>query len=170
MNNIITPDEAQSLGRPLGKIDNKKLQAFIQEAEDFIVKPYISDALYVELTKNEVEEKYSVFLSGGAYTTKSGEVRSFQGLKVAVSYLVYAKVAMSGDVESTRYGMVMKNGQFSNHLDDKNRSTTYNDAFEVAYAYMRQCVDYAKDQGFISQGYRPKKTISAGGVTIRKIG
>lgn len=169
MAHIINIEEAKTLARPLIMHD-EKVEAFIQEVEQTQIKPAIGDLLFFDLQDPEKIETdlYSVLLSGGSFTDRSGQYRTFSGLKVATAYLVYVKTIMAGDVESTRYGFMQKDGQYSQHISTAQRSAAYNDAMEVAQCYLRECIDYCKNKGLIKNATR--KGASYAGCVIRKIG
>lgn len=170
MEHIITPEEVVSLGRPIGKVDDNKLLAFITEAEQMSIKPALGDELFLKiLSEGETNEKYQTLLKGGEYRDCNSNLRSFVGLKVAISYYVYAQNIMSGDFTSTRFGMRIKDSEFSQGISSKERSDCYNNALEVAQHYLSECIAYCKSQNlFTTSGKR--KVISTGGCTIRKIG
>lgn len=179
---IITVEQLRKLGRPIGKmVSEDKLLAFITESEQLQVKPIIGDTLFMrimnELSKDSVEdEKINLLLDGGTYRCTyygknagaDNDVRCFMGLRLALSYFVYAQYVMSGDVESTRYGLNIKNDEYSSHVSDKSRSNLYNNANEIGKGYMQECVAFCKISGLmVEQG---KSKINMGGCTIKKIG
>ncbi len=179
MTHLIELAEIKKLGRPIGKIDNTKLEAFVTEAEQLNIKPVLGDKLFMELLaeveKPETEEKDEVkqmLLKGGSYTINEGRedetIRSFVGLKVALSYFVYAQNLMVGDIESTRYGNVIKDGDYSSHVSSKARSDAYNNTIQVANAYLKECVLYCREKGLLKTV--GKAVAAIGGLTIKKIG
>ena len=170
MEHIITPSEVVSLGRPIGKVDDKKLLAYITEAEQMNIKPALGDELFLDiLIQGEDNDLYKLLLNGGTYKDHNRITRSFVGLKVAMSYLVYAQNVMTGDFQSTRYGTVIKQGDYSQGISSKERSDCYNNALEVARHYLLECVSFCKVNNLI-KNKSGKRTISTGGCTIRKIG
>lgn len=170
MEHILLATEIRTLGRPIGKVADEKLTAFITEAEQLHLKPVLGDELFLKiLDENErKDENIEKLLNGGTYRDKRDNLRSFMGLKIALSYFVYAQNLMSGDIESTRFGSVLKNGDFSSHISSKERSDAYNNAIDVANAYLKECVTFCTDIGLIKTAGRAKYNV--GGVTIRKIG
>lgn len=167
---LITPKEVVSAGRPMGSIiDEERLLAYITEAEMMNIKPVLGDKLFHALLadENDTNEKYAQLLIGGTYTSEN-EIYSFAGLKTAISYYVFAKNVMVGDFQSTRFGMVMKESDFSSHISTAERSACYNDTLEVANSYLQDCIDYCKRVGLLSNSIgRPS---ASGGIKIRKIG
>lgn len=134
------------------------------------VKARLGDALYMDLLENKDEDidVYKTLLDGGTYQNARKETFMIAGLRTAISYYVYAKYVMNGDFESTRYGVVIKDTEYSNHLSDKNRSSCYNDAIEMANSYMEECILYCKEKGLIKA--TKNRATNGGGITIRKIG
>lgn len=170
MEHIITPGEVVSLGRPIGKVDDKKLLAYITEAEQMNIKPALGDELFLDiLSQGEDNDLYKILLNGGTYKDNNRNTRSFVGLKVALSYFVYAQNVMTGDFQSTRYGTVIKQGEYSQGISSKERSDCYNNALEVARHYLSECISFCKVNNLIVNR-SGKRTISTGGCTIRKIG
>lgn len=158
----------RTLGRPIGKVSDEKLNAFITEAEQLHIKPIIGDELFYRILDGESNEDIKLLLNGGTYKDKRGKIHGFMGLRVALSYFIYAQNIMSGDIESTRFGTVIKNDDYSNRPSSKERSDAYNNSMEVANAYLQECVEYCKNVGLIKVVGKTK--LAVGGVTIRRIG
>lgn len=169
MEHILQPADLRTLGRPIGKVADDKLKAFITEAEQLHIKPILGDELFLKLLDDrEHNNNIETLLNGGTYTDKRDKLHSFMGLKVALSYFVYAQNLMSGDIESTRFGSVLKDNDFSTRISSKERSDAYNNAVDVAKAYLKECVEFCKDKGLIKAAGHAKYNV--GGITIRKIG
>lgn len=167
---LITTDEVVSSGRPMGSnIDSERLLAYITETEMMYVKPVLGDTLFHSLLADEEDanEKFVRLLNGGAYDV-DGNVYSFAGLKATISYYVFAKNVMVGDFQTTRYGMVLKESDYSSHISSTDRSACYNDTLEVANAYLQDCVNYCKRMGLLASSIGTPS--SSGSVRIRKIG
>lgn len=167
---LITPNEVVNAGRPMGSnIDENRLLAYITEVELMNVKPVLGDKLFHSLLADEKEENEQLvqLLNGGGYSYKN-EMYSFAGLKATISYYVFAKNVMVGDFQPTRYGMVMKESDYSSHISTAERSACYNDTIEVANSYLQDCIDYCKRVGLLSFGIG--RSTASGGVKIRKIG
>ena len=187
---LITVETLRLLGRPIGKVDEAQLEAYIEEAEQLLVKPSIGEALYLKLLYSDYDsgdDRYSVLLNGGFYDdnanvyckckseneddTEENEYHvgshHIMGLRPAISYYVYAQNIMTGDFQSTRYGMVVKDNDYSTHLSSKERSDAYNNALEVANTYLNESVVYAKKVGLINARTRVR---GAGSVRIKRIG
>lgn len=170
MSNIINDiKELQGFGRPLGKIEAAKFFAFAQEAELLYVKPILGDKLYNEIVANPTDEKYETLLNGGTWTDDNEDSHTFAGLKVTISYYIYAQNLMSGDIQPTRFGNVIKENDYSTPITDKTRSDAYNSTLEIANLYMKDVVAYCNFKGLLGAN-RKKQARVAGAIRIRKIG
>lgn len=170
MEHIISPDDVVKLGRPIGTVEKTKLLAYITEAEQMNVKPALGDELFLSiLSDGEENDLYKVLLNGGTYKDSRECIHTFVGLKVTMSYYVYAQNVMTGDFQSTRFGTVVKQGDYSREISSKERSDCYNNALEVAHHYLKECVDYCKAKGLFKTN-KSRRVVSTGGCTIRKIG
>lgn len=177
MKHLITIEECKILGRPIGKVHDDKMEAYITEVEVMTIKPALGDSLYLDIINCEGHnEVYHTLLEGGVYEaedccrcSQGARKHMFKGLKSAIAYYVYAQYVMSGDYESTRYGMVIKNGDYSQHISSKERSDCYNGALEVAHAYLKDCIAYCRAKNLVNTSHHGTK-YSTGGMTIRKIG
>ena len=188
---LITVEVLRSKGRPLGRVSNEQLEAYIEEVEQLYIKPTLGDKLFLTLLFQDYDEsdlRYGTLLDGGTYREEEKgcgcssvpeEVeeneeeelpgtRYLTGLRTAISYFVYAQNIMTGDFQSTRYGMVVKENDYSSHLSSKDRSDAYNNALEVANNYLRECVQYCKKVGLIKTSRR--SSYGSGSIRIRKIG
>ena len=188
---LITVEVLRSKGRPLGRVSNEQLEAYIEEVEQLYIKPTLGDKLFLTLLFQDYDEsdlRYGTLLDGGTYREEEkgcgcssvpeeveeneeeelSDTRYLTGLRTAISYFVYAQNIMTGDFQSTRYGMVVKENDYSSHLSSKDRSDAYNNALEVANNYLRECVQYCKKVGLIKTSRR--SSYGSGSIRIRKIG
>lgn len=148
---ILTTSEARTLGRPIGQaVADNKIQAFINEAEQQ-VKRYIGGNLYHDINDpaNQAIEPYKTLLSGGDYQD-GDRWRNFRGLKVATAYLVDAKMMMTGDIESTRYGYVQKQGEHSDHINERRLSSAYNEITAEAQQALKEAMLFARHANLLA--------------------
>lgn len=133
------------------------------------IKPVLGDKLFLDILQNgEENEKYQMLLAGGAYKANNGEIYSFVGLKCCISYFVLAKIVMVGDFQTTRFGTMLKESDYSSHISTKERSDCYNDTLEVANSYLRDCLRYCNHVGIPTDNLGVQR--ASGGIKIRKIG
>lgn len=169
MEHLITPDEVGKYGRPISaRTDADKLTAYIVEAEQMNVKPVLGDELFLSiLEKGEEDEKFCLLLSGGTYEF-NGRLFTFAGLKSAMSYYVFAKYLMVGDFNATRFGVTMKDDNYSTRISAVDRSNAYSDTLEVANCYLQDCVAFCMRKELMKG--KPGNQKATGAVRIRKIG
>ncbi|MBR0116489.1 MAG: hypothetical protein IJM04_04325 [Prevotella sp.] len=176
---ILTVEEVRAYGRPISpKVSEEKLLSYIYETERLSVKPLLGDRLFSivmeKLKSGEVladEDPVKMLLDGGEYTDQHGGFHIFSGLKMAMSYYVYAQYVMDGDFQPTRAGMVVKEGGYSQHISSKERSDCYNNALSTAQSFMNEVVLFVRHQ--FPDFYRYGNTNAASpqhSIIIRKIG
>lgn len=150
MEHLITIEELRRLGRPISKqIDDEKLLSYIYETERLSIKPVLGDKLFSDVLaaaskweQEDIEEDMKKLLEGGEYTDCNGQYHIFSGLRMAMSYFVYAQYVMDGDFQLTRAGVVMKNSEYSSHVSSKERSDCYNNALAAAQGFLKETMEY----------------------------
>jgi len=120
-------------------MDEKRVNAFIREAENIDLKPTLGYLL--EEIKKE-PSKYTILLEGGEYKTECGEKKVLVGLKAALAYYTYSRIIKSGDLNIARFGAVYKEVNESSRPSEKERVIASNDAYSVANRYLQECVEY----------------------------
>lgn len=176
---ILTVEEVRSYGRPISpKVSEEKLLSYIYETEQLSVKPLLGDRLFsVVMGKLKNDEPLDdgdpikTLLDGGEYTDRHGAFHIFSGLRMAMSYYVYAQYVMDGDFQPTRAGMVVKEGGYSQHISSKERSDCYNNALSTAQSFMNEVVQFVRHQ--FPDYYRGSNSNAASpqhSIIIRKIG
>mgnify|MGYP000496692831 CR=1 FL=1 len=68
----------------------------------------------------------------------------------------------------SRFGIGVKENEYSSHVSDKSRSTLYNGIIEIAKGYLDECLLFCKISGLIKS--KGNSRINIGGCTIKKIG
>lgn len=164
---LVYPNEIKDVGRPIGRVDEARLMAYITEVEQMYVKPAFGDELFLKIIEQKLEEPYRLLLDGGIYNGKCGSKKYFKGLRTAIVYFIQAQNVMSGDYQQTRYGVVVKDGDYSSRVSSKERSDYYNNLLEIANFYLKECIDYCRNTGIIKRSGRP---MTAGSLRIAKIG
>lgn len=143
---LITVERFKELARPTSKhIDEGEVQTFIRECEDIYIIPAIGLARFKALQEDKQEPKNITLLDGGEFTDKEGRLKKCSGLRLALSYFVYAKMVMSDGGLLTRTGLMQHNDSYASREDDRNRVRMYNDAMGVAETYLGSCLAYVKN-------------------------
>ena len=180
MDHLITVEEVRALGRPISpQTDKEKLQSYIYETERLSIKPVIGDRLFSRILekiqpdkeKLPTDDPVKILLDGGEYTDAQGQFHMFSGLRMAMSYYVYAQYVMDGDLQLTRAGVVVKDGAYSSHVSSKERSDSYNNALTIAKGFMSEVKDYIR-YAFPEEYRRRGNSLNShqNSLVIRKIG
>jgi hypothetical protein len=184
---IATPDDIRKV-RPVAEniSDMKRIEPYIIESEHLLVLPVITAGLYrqfdeldlsepgpfqftaqngsvVTLTKDQV----NIILTGGYYTGGCGSSDKYtQGLITAIAYLAYHRFLPNHPLNATAFGVVTKNGEFSEPAEEKSLVRASNEAKNIGYAILNEAVDCMTAFGLMG-GCRPKST---GPVRFVKVG
>lgn len=144
---ILTVDEFRELARPTSKhIDVEEVLTFIRECEDMFIIPGIGLSRFKRLLGDSLSGDDKILLSGGEYKDKKNTLYKCSGLKLALSYFVYAKMTMADGGMLTRTGMMQHNDSYASREEDKNKVRRYNEAMNVAESYLNSCLAYIKSK------------------------
>lgn len=115
-------------------------------------------------------EKYSDLLDGCEYETRNGNKRVFLGLKKSICYYSYARLMKNGDYNVNRFGTSNKDSEYSSNTDYKEKVIAYNDAFDVADRYLKECVLYLNENKDRYPLYRGKGGLRSNRTIYRVLG
>lgn len=137
---IFSPEAIRAV-RPIAENvnDSKRLIPYIDECEKFFLMKAIGPAQYKLLDSDPKPENFETIMGGGFYDNNT---KHFAGLRQAMGYLVYSRFVRNQNVNATAFGLVAKQGQFSDPVDDRSIVRIANDAEKIGLEYLRQCVDY----------------------------
>ena len=136
---IITTEDIRAI-RPIAENVNdvKRLVPYIDECEKLYLLPSVGAVQFKKIEDKSIAN-YSVLMDGGYY---DNDTKYFVGLRAAMGYLVYSRFVRNQNVNATAFGIVVKQGQFSETVDEKTIVRTANDAEKIGLEYLRQVVDY----------------------------
>ena len=138
---LITNDEFKSRARVVSSnIDAAKIEAFIHEAEIMDLKPMLGD-LFVDVMNNN--QHYQVFVEGGILILNDKRIE-IEGLKTALAYFAFARMARNGDAVLTRYGFVNKENTNSYRAEQEQREQVYNDCMAIGKKCVDECMRYMR--------------------------
>lgn len=136
------------------KLDNSRIDPYIDESEQMNIKSQIGDALFINILEYvNADDKssfpdYSLLLNGGIYQVNTCnndlENRSFKGLIESLNYYVWARFVKNNNYTPTRFGLVNKTDQHSQNAELKERLVVEKDALSIADKYLSECIDYLK--------------------------
>lgn len=145
---ITTVDNIRKV-RPISENvnDEKRLIPYIEEAEKLFLIPAIGASLYKQIENNQ--STFEMLFTGGFYTDEKNNEQYFAGLNDAMGYLTYSRFVRNHNVNATAFGLVQKQGQFSDPVDEKTIVRVANDAEKIGIEYLNQCIAYLKSIGKI---------------------
>jgi hypothetical protein len=117
--------------------EGKRIQPYINEVEKLYLIPYLGAKRFKEISENKSE--HEDLFKGGFYDEDS---KYFAGLNEASGYLVYSRFLKNNQVNVTAFGVVVKQGQFSEQVDEKTLIRSANDAEKIGLEYLNQCLEY----------------------------
>ena len=165
---LIKVDDIRKIRQVAKNIPDEKIEIYIREAESLDIIPYIGAAFYQKLnnigdikldevgnylrdhddtiisTQNEDDLPINEwkFLNGGYYKTQNGELKHFEGIRIAICYYSYARFVLMHSTQVSPFGVVTKMGDESNASDLKTITAISAEARKIADEYLRQSMEY----------------------------
>lgn len=148
---IITPENIRDV-RPIAENVNdlKRLVPYIKECEKLYIIPALGAKKYMIIDTaiaESIKDPGPVPLTDALKNLMNGcfyddDNMHCEGLNTAMGYLVYSRFVRNQNVNVTAFGIVTKNGDFSEKVDDKTIVRIANDAEKIGLEYLKQCVDF----------------------------
>ena len=167
MRHLITLEDISRLARACNA-DRSIAASLIAEAERQDIKPKIGDALFIAITQDDTPAGYDTLLDGGEWAQSDGTARWLTGLRTAAAYYAYARIIRDGNIQSTRYGAVVKTEDNSADAERSERMRQYREAFAAADGYMTEVLDYLRQNACMFPEYQTK-TFKANRTIIRTL-
>lgn len=153
MKHLISLEDIGRLARAC-YADEDIAASLISEAERLDIKPKIGDALFIRITQDNVPAGYDVLLDGGEWADRQGAARYLTGLRTALAYYAYGRIIRDGNIQSTRFGAVVKTDDNSADSERSERARQYREAFTAADGYMMEVLDYLSANAALFPEYR----------------
>lgn len=119
---LITQEHFDAVRSLSPNIDfTKRVLPYAAEAQKFDLKPWLGDAMYFDMLKNQESTNYLLLLNGGEYddTCTPPNTLRFDGIRAAIAYYAMARFRENQQVTDTSFGVVRKLNEFSEPVDDK---------------------------------------------------
>ncbi|MDR1544958.1 MAG: hypothetical protein LBS50_11275 [Prevotellaceae bacterium] len=141
--------------------DTKRIEPYIREAETLDVLPALGAGLYKQfsegVTNNEIttdsgnvitltDEDFMRILEGCYFDR---DRQHSEGLYSAIAYLAYSRFMKNNQLNVTAFGVVFKQGEFSEKADEKTIVRMSNEAHSIGMEYLSQVVNYLKFSNII---------------------
>lgn len=136
---ITTAQDIRAI-RPIAENVNdvNRLIPYIDECEKLYLLPSVGAVRFKKIEDKSIDN-YNALMDGGYYDE---ETKYFAGLRAAMGYLVYSRFVRNQNVNATAFGIVAKQGQYSENVDEKTIIRVSNDAEKIGLEYLKQCVDF----------------------------
>lgn len=145
MKHLLTADDWSGYTRITSKhVDAEEVETFIEECEQLFIIPAVGSDMFLKLVGDSLDENQSLLLEGGEYVDKVQKKHVFKGIRYALAYYVYAKMAKNDGAMISRSGFMQHNDEYAARLDDKNRVNKYNDLMNVAESYLSGALEFLK--------------------------
>jgi hypothetical protein len=147
-NNLITITDIQDF-KPLSKNTDtkKKVDPFIQEAQEFDLRPFMGDEFYLKLVSEFKalptpfpDPNYKNLFEGNIWS-KNGKTYENPGLRAVLVYYSYARYLNKANTNSTAFGMVQKENPDSTPITDRTIDRLVGQSMNGAKAYLNR-VEY----------------------------
>lgn len=128
-------------GLPISdEIATEKIERAIFTAENIIIKPRLGWKLYADITENPTQ--YETVLNGGLLL--EGDKHLYvAGLKAAEAHLSFS-ILLGENLNSTTFGTVLKNDEYSSHADEDRLRRAIMTHNEIGLEYLKEITDYYK--------------------------
>lgn len=138
---LITLQDINTLARPC-TADADLADAFIAEAQRSDVRPRLGDAIYLQLATAGANTQVQFLRDGGIWVDANGRQHMLVGVKTALAYYALARITRDGNIQTSRYGAVVKDENYSAEAENAERNRQYRELFAQADDYMTECLEY----------------------------
>lgn len=141
--NLISLTDISEQVRPC-YVDEDVAAACIQEAQNIDMRTQLGDALFAAIfAEGATSTRIDALLEPRTFSGCGCDAyRIHFGLRKVLCYYAYARIVKTGTNVQTRYGMVAKTDEYSDHTSLKERVAAADDALATADAYMKDVIDY----------------------------
>jgi len=128
------------VGESVGEVNNN-IETAIESTEQIEIKERLGNVLFSDIEKNKAN--YLLLLNGGEYTYDN-KIYSFKGLLYAIAWQSFANYTKLSNNNTTAYGTVFKNSEYSQAVTDDNLKKAVNIYQERATYYINEVINYLK--------------------------
>jgi len=116
----------------------KQLDPYILEAEEFDLRPFLGDDLYLDLVADfEASPSLETYLDlyNGTEYTYNGRTYRHEGIVPVLAYFTFARYAAMSGTHSTKHGFVTKQTDFSEPASEKTIARMIGQSKSAALVY-----------------------------------
>lgn len=169
--NLISLTDISEQVRPC-YVDEDVAAACIQEAQNIDLRSQLGDALFAAIfAEGATSPRIDALLEPREFTgCGCNAYRLHFGLRKVLCYYTYARIVRTGTNMQTRYGMVAKTDEYSEHTPLRERIAAADDAKATADGYMADVIDYIKANAAVYPEYNNRGRMHNMGARFRMIG
>jgi len=123
-----------SIAASVGEV-NYNIERAIETTEQIEIKSELGNLLFTDIEKNKTN--YSILLNGGDYQYNNNTY-SFKGLYYAIAWQSYVRYTKLSNANTTAYGTVFKNTDYSSQLDSSSMQIVINEYQSIASNYLNE--------------------------------
>ncbi len=139
-----------AIGRKESEFNN-----FIREAQQFELKKIMPQQLYYDIVTNPTQ--HDELLNEHSYECE-GETYFHSGLKSVLAQFTYAIYLLKGNMQDTSYGVVVKQNNFSDPADYKERRDWHTRHIQQGNELYEEVKKYIECKGIVGGGSCGAKT------------
>lgn len=128
------------------------------------------ETAYSYVSEAATSPRYDILLNGGTWTDTHGEQRLLTGVKTALAYYALARITRDGNIQTSTYGSVVKDDQYSVEAERAERQRQYRELFSQADSYMAEAVNYLASNCRSFPEYKAAGRMRSNRTIIRIIG
>lgn len=149
---LISRDDLLPFRKISANLKGDQVNPFIQDAQEFELRPFLGDDLYMDFLEKYEDDKYQKLLDGETYESPagSGKNKRFLGISTALAYFVLELITSEGHIHHTATGSFEKDNDFSSKLSGAERARIANNYREKALRTLSDAKTYlnAKREDF----------------------
>lgn len=171
---ITFEDIRDRIGIPLNTNQAKDLNPKILDAQDFDLRPFLGEQLYLDLIEDFSNSpslvKYNDLFNGSTYTY-NGKKYQHDGVKAILVYHSYARYSGRNSIKDTPFGFTQKKNEHSDHASEKAIARIVAEERSKAQAHedrVRMFLHYNREDYPLYNCHNTKRRST--GVRIKRIG
>ena len=139
-NKLITRTEAREFKDFSKTLNDDVFNSILLQTQIEDLAPLLGEDLFNDLLENPL--KYESLLNGGSYIINSKSYKNY-GLKAVISYYIYARYTMFGNVKDTPFGQMVKiAGEGSAEPSQKAKDALYQSNLQTAFTIWQSVENY----------------------------
>lgn len=129
-------------------IEDARLKAAIEEAQNFDIRPVVGDAFFYDVDKkynlSPADANIVLLVEGGEYLDCDGNALYFNGLAKSLKYYALARYRKKQPINDTAFGVVIKTDNYSTSADSKTLNASIEDARASGLGYLNDVLKFIR--------------------------